>query len=129
MGWWACGDLVKTREMVIQLIQVRLLYSPHQVVQLLVRAVSRSTAWVEDELHSVVTPLCSLCTTHRIPLVRLGSLQALQKLVEQSRGHLVPFKKQIEKATRAAVEDRRREVRLVAVACLNAWHCGAAPAD
>jgi len=29
-------------------------------------------------------------------------------------------------ATRAAVEDRKREVRLWAVACLNSWQCGLA---
>eukprot|EP00929_Paragymnodinium_shiwhaense_P119150 TRINITY_DN91027_c0_g1_i1.p1 TRINITY_DN91027_c0_g1~~TRINITY_DN91027_c0_g1_i1.p1 ORF type:complete len:1151 (-),score=303.66 TRINITY_DN91027_c0_g1_i1:134-3586(-) len=94
-----------------------------QVMQLMVRACDKKAAWVEDDLQSVIPPLTSLCIDHRIPLVRLGALQVLRALIEESHGHLMPFKKVIDKATRRAVEDRRREVRLVAVACLNSWHC------
>lgn len=97
-----------------------------QVLQLLVRAVEGRCAWVEDDLNSIVPPLTTTCVTHRVPLVRLGGLQVLRGLVLRSRGHLAPFSKQIEAATRRAVEDRRREVRLAGVACLNAWHCGMA---
>ncbi|CAK0863424.1 unnamed protein product [Prorocentrum cordatum] len=95
-----------------------------QVVQLAVRAISRNEAWVEDDLQSVVPPLAALCATHRVPLVRLGCLQALRHLSLRSSGHLAPFRKQIELAIRKATEDRRREVRLMAVAALNALLCG-----
>mmetsp|Transcript_119297 Transcript_119297/g.232110 ORF Transcript_119297/g.232110 Transcript_119297/m.232110 type:complete len:1162 (+) Transcript_119297:1661-5146(+) len=95
-----------------------------QVLQLLLRAASRSAAWVEDELHTVVAVLTGVGCKHIVPLVRLASAQALLFLVKSSHGHLVPFKKQIQAATKRLVEDRRREVRLVGVACLNAWHCG-----
>lgn len=103
-----------------------------QVLQLLLRALRRSEAWVEDHLNSVVPPLTAACAgarRHRVPLVRLACLQALHLLVLQSHGHLAPFRKQIALSTKLAVEDKRREVRLVAVACLNAWHCGAVPDD
>jgi len=95
-----------------------------QVLQLVVRAAQRKSAWLEDDLSSVVPPLLGACATHPVPLVRLGCLQVLQLLIEESQGHMLPFKKQIEISTRKAVEDRKREVRLIAVACLNAWHCG-----
>merc|ERR1712060_304055 len=97
-----------------------------QVLQLLVRALGRSAAWVEDELHSVVLPLTGACAVHPSPLVRLGCLQALKSLIKSSYGHLSSFRKHIEVATRTAVEDRKREVRLMAVACLNSWQCGLA---
>mmetsp|Transcript_74063 Transcript_74063/g.228902 ORF Transcript_74063/g.228902 Transcript_74063/m.228902 type:complete len:512 (+) Transcript_74063:1293-2828(+) len=100
-----------------------------QVVQLLVRAASHGAAWIEDELHSVVSFLAGTGAAHRVPLVRVGSMQALLRLVQDSRGHLAPFRRQVDAATRRGVEDRRREVRLVAVACLNAWHCGGAAAE
>jgi hypothetical protein len=95
-----------------------------QVLQLLLRAAGQSAAWVEDELHTVVVVLAGVGSKHAVPLVRLASAQALLSLVQSSHGHLVPFKKQIQAATSRLVEDRRREVRLVGVACLNAWHCG-----
>jgi len=95
-----------------------------QVLQLLVRAAKRGSPWIEDDLQSVVPPLARLCSSHPVPLVRLGCLQVLQLVITSAQGHVLPFKKLIETATRKAVEDRRREVRLVAVACLNTWHCG-----
>jgi len=100
-----------------------------QVLQLLVRALRRQAAWVEDDLHSVVPPLTAICGAHggpphTVPLVRLGCLQALSLLIQQAHGHLMPYKRVLEKATQRMVEDRRREVRLSAVECLNAWHCG-----
>ncbi|CAE7390142.1 mms19, partial [Symbiodinium pilosum] len=39
-----------------------------QVLQLLVRAIQHSQSWVEDELHSIVGPLCELCSSHCKPL-------------------------------------------------------------
>lgn len=96
-----------------------------QALQLLARACKKSAAWVEDNLHSVVMPLTVLSVEHPVPLVRLGSLQALHLLIDNSYGHLLQFKRPIEGALRRVVDDRRREVRLLAVACLNAWHCGA----
>jgi len=95
-----------------------------QVLQLLLRAAGQSAAWVEDELHTVVAVLTGVGCQHTVPLVRLASAQVLLSLVQSSHGHLVPFKKQIQVATSRLIEDRRREVRLVGVACLNAWHCG-----
>ncbi|CAJ1351133.1 unnamed protein product [Effrenium voratum] len=94
-----------------------------QVLQLLVRAVERNQPWVEDDLHSVVTPLCDLAGSHRTPLVRLGCFQVLSALIQQAFGHLAPFKKQIQAGCKRGIEDRCREVRLLAVAALNAWHC------
>lgn len=94
-----------------------------QVLQLLVRAVKREASWVEDELHSVVPPLLLACTLHPVPLLRLAALQALIHLVRQSCGHLTPWKKQLEAALAKAVADRRKEVRHLAVVCLNSWHC------
>lgn len=96
-----------------------------QLLQVLIRALLREAAWVDEDLHSVVLPLATISTAHRVPLVRLACLQALTIIVNQSYGLLTPFKKQIEAATKGAIEDRRREVRLAAVCCLNAWHCGA----
>jgi len=94
-----------------------------QVLQLLVRAIQKKQSWVEDDLHSVVIPICDLCHSHRVPLVRLGCFQVLIALIQQAFGHLAPFKKQIEVGCKNGVEDRCREVRLVAVAALNTWHC------
>merc|ERR1712007_405666 len=94
------------------------------VLQLLLRACGRSAPWVEDNLNSVVLPVTVTSVRHPVPLVRLACLQVLASLVQQSLGHLMPFRKQIDKTLRRAIADRRREVRLVAVACLNAWHCG-----
>lgn len=95
-----------------------------QVLQLLVRAARHPLAWVEDDLSSVVPPLLGASGSHRVALVRMGSLQGLHLLVKSSLGHLLPFRRQIESAMRKATEDRRREVRLMAVTTLNAWHCG-----
>eukprot|EP00435_Cladocopium_sp_Y103_P049322 s2239_g14.t2 len=94
-----------------------------QVLQLLVRAIQKQQSWVEDDLHSVVTPICELCSSHRVPLVRLGCFQVLIALIQQAFGHLAPFKKQIQAGCKNGVEDRCREVRLLAVAALNTWHC------
>ncbi|CAL1168734.1 unnamed protein product [Cladocopium goreaui] len=94
-----------------------------QVLQLLVRAIQKQQSWVEDDLHSVVTPICDLCSSHRVPLVRLGCFQVLIALIQQAFGHLAPFKKQIQAGCKNGVEDRCREVRLLAVAALNTWHC------
>ncbi|CAK9024734.1 unnamed protein product [Durusdinium trenchii] len=94
-----------------------------QVLQLLVRAIQKKQPWVEDDLHSVVLPICDLCSSHRTPLVRLGCFQVLIALIQQAFGHLAPYKKQIEAGCKRGVEDRCREVRLLAVAALNAWHC------
>lgn len=95
-----------------------------QVLQLLLRAARHPLPWVEDDLSSVVPPLLGACTSHPVPLVRMGSLQGLHLLVKSSLGHLLPFKRQLEVATRKATEDGKREVRLLAVTTLNAWHCG-----
>eukprot|EP00927_Polykrikos_kofoidii_P061052 TRINITY_DN55943_c0_g1_i1.p1 TRINITY_DN55943_c0_g1~~TRINITY_DN55943_c0_g1_i1.p1 ORF type:complete len:1163 (+),score=189.71 TRINITY_DN55943_c0_g1_i1:98-3586(+) len=100
-----------------------------QVLQLLTRACNEAAAWIEDDMRSVVLPLTTLAVEHRVPLVRMGCLQVLQKIVRQSFGHMAAYKKQIESATRRASEDRRREVRLMAVACLNSWHCGSVADD
>jgi hypothetical protein len=94
-----------------------------QVLQLLVRELSRGAPWIEDDLNAVVLPLTRIGTKYRVPLVRLGSLQSLFLLVKQSHGHLGPFGKQILACIKQAVDDRCREVRLFAVACTNAWHC------
>ncbi|CAE6948565.1 mms19, partial [Symbiodinium sp. KB8] len=90
-----------------------------QVLQLLVRAIQRKESWVEDELHSIVGPLCELCGAHCKPLVRLGCFQVLMALIQQAFGHLSPFKKEIQAGCKKGVEDRCREVRLLAVATLN----------
>ncbi|CAE7452833.1 mms19 [Symbiodinium natans] len=94
-----------------------------QVLQLLVRAIQQKESWVEDELHSIVGPLCELCGAHCKPLVRLGCFQVLMALIQQAFGHLSPFKKEIQAGCKRGVEDRCREVRLLAVATLNTWHC------
>jgi len=94
-----------------------------QVLQLLVRAMRQGASWVEDDMHSVIIPLTGLCGSHPIPLVRLASFQALSLLIQEAHGHVTPYRKIVEKATRCGVEDRRREVRLVAIECLNNWHC------
>merc|ERR1739848_631604 len=73
-----------------------------QVLQLLVRSAKAEASWIEDDLQSVVPPLATLGCSHRVPLVRLGSLQALTMIIKQSFGHLTPFRKQIEAATRKA---------------------------
>lgn len=94
-----------------------------QALQLLVRAIQKQQSWVEDDLHSVVIPICDLCSSHRVPLVRLGCFQVMIALIQQAFGHLAPLKKQIQAGCKAGVEDRCREVRLLAVAALNTWHC------
>merc|ERR1712083_640142 len=95
-----------------------------QVLQLLVRELNRGAPWIEDDLNAVVLPLTRIGTKYHVPLARIGCLQSLFLLVQQSHGHLVPFGKQILACTKRAVDDRCREVRLFAVACMNAWHCG-----
>eukprot|EP00439_Symbiodinium_sp_Y106_P018073 s5430_g2.t1 len=83
-----------------------------QVLQLLVRAIQRKESWVEDELHSIVGPLCELCGAHCKPLVRLGCFQVLMALIQQAFGHLSPFKKEIQAGCKKGVEDRCREVQV-----------------
>eukprot|EP00403_Amphidinium_massartii_P020599 CAMPEP_0178402264 /NCGR_PEP_ID=MMETSP0689_2-20121128/16744_1 /TAXON_ID=160604 /ORGANISM="Amphidinium massartii, Strain CS-259" /LENGTH=1104 /DNA_ID=CAMNT_0020023143 /DNA_START=9 /DNA_END=3320 /DNA_ORIENTATION=+ len=92
-----------------------------QVLQLLVRASLRSSAWIEDDLNAVVLPLLEIFVSHPVPLARLGALQVMHLLIKNSHGHLMTFRRQLAKALRRASEDRRREVRLLAVACINAW--------
>jgi len=100
-----------------------------QLLQLLVRASTRAAGWIEDDLNSVLLPLLEICIAHPVPLVRLGCLQVLSLLIKNSHGHLMIYRKQLSKALRRASEDRRREVRLMAVACVNAWECGSIPDD
>jgi len=100
-----------------------------QLLQLLVRAAARAAGWIEDDLNSVLLPLLEVCNAHPVPLVRLGCLQVLSLLIKNSHGHLMTYRKQLSKALRQASEDRRREVRLMAVACVNAWECGSIPDD
>lgn len=96
-----------------------------QLMQLLARAAHRDAEWVSEDVHSVVLPLTAIVVGHRIPLVRLACLQVMTMLINHSHDMLMQYRKQIEAAVKHAIADRRREVRLAAVACINIWFCAA----
>lgn len=106
-------------------VEANSVFAP-QLLQLLIRALRKGASWVEDDLHSVVLPLTAICGIHSIPLVRLASFQALSLVIQEAYGHLAAYRKAIEKAAARGVEDKWKEVRLVAIECLNVWHCASA---
>jgi len=73
--------------------------------------------YVETLLPRIIT-----LVNHQRMKIRIASLKCLTKLAAYPLHMLVPLQKDVIRAMRSVLDDRKRLVRKEAVTCSNVWH-------
>ncbi|EGD73309.1 hypothetical protein PTSG_05025 [Salpingoeca rosetta] len=83
--------------------------------------VSDAPAQLAADVSTLVTR-CLALLTHQKLVVRRSALELLAALVQLPTHVVVPFKPEVLRALRTALDDRKRVVRIAAVHASTAWH-------